>query len=119
MAVFPGKRTQITAVILAAAAMAACKDSGLPGRNTPIDEALNAEWRYPLYQSADAAAGALQLDGQRWVPSQTTVAIPQRLLRPVATSARGQLHALTWDQQPYTRLYLAAPGGEWTPVNRI
>lgn len=119
MALIPGTRMQIIAVILAATGMAACKDSGLPGRNTPIDEAMRAEWRYPLYQPADAAAGPIQLDGQRWVASQAAVEIPPHLLRPVATSEQGQLHALIWDQQPYTRLYLAAPGGEWTPVDRI
>lgn len=118
MAASPAKRTRVIAITLAAVGLAACKDSGLPGRNTPIAEAAAAEWRYPLYQPVDAAA-TFELDGQRWIPRHTTLVIPQHMLRPVAATGRGQVHALVWDRQPYTRLFLAAPGGEWTPVERI
>lgn len=113
---------RIATVIVAVAGLSACKDSGLPDRNTPIDQAMNAESRYPLYDAADPrtdpAAVAFEFDGQRWSASGAAVSVPPRLLRTVGSTAQGQLHALVWDERPYTRLYIATADGSWRPVER-
>jgi hypothetical protein len=103
--------------------LTACKDSGLPGRNTPVEEAMNAEWRYPLYSVADPLTdpftAAVSLDGERWVSDGTPIFAPQRLLQPVGTAMDREFFALTTDRRPFSRLYHGVPGGKVRSMVRL
>lgn len=93
-----------------------CKDSGLPGRNTPVDEAMRQAGGYAVYDAAepgrDPWAAAFVMGGARWQTTGPPETVPQRLLRPVASTSGIQLYALAWDEPPYSRLYAAGPEGE-------
>lgn len=107
---------------LALLLLAGCKDSGLPHRNTPADQARTLGWRYTLYEQADPlsdrAAAIFNTGGERWITSGAQETIPATLLRPVATTQGIPLYALVWDQPPYTRLYVAGQSGRWRPLGR-
>jgi hypothetical protein len=94
---------------------AGCRDSGLPGRNTPVAEAMRQAGSYPVYEAAepglDPSAGAFVMGGARWQTTGPPETVPQRLLRPVASTSGIQLYALSWDEPPYSRLYAAGPEG--------
>jgi hypothetical protein len=93
-----------------------CRDSGLPGRNTRVEDAMRQTGGYPVYEAAapgvDPSAAAFVMGGVRWQTTGPPETVPQRLLRPVASTSGIQLYALTWDEPPYSRLYAAGPEGE-------
>jgi len=111
------------AAIIAVLATVACRDSGLPNRNTPVEEAAQREPPYPLYESAGSAqAGALGLytiGERRYLPSAAAERIPPLLLRPLGVAGGQQIVALVWDTEPYDRLYLSAPDGRYHPLTRV
>jgi hypothetical protein len=115
-------------VLLPLAVLIGCEDVGLPGRNTPEEEAARREWRYDVYDEGvtpagtaeamihDAAAPAPQTGaaqqpmemGRHYVPTTETMRIPQHLLRPVTGMGGTPLFALATDRAPYHRLFAAA-----------
>ena len=113
---------RIGAVALLAAISSGCVDSGLPGKNLPLDEARFREWSYPLYEMAVHPSGLpdlISFDDGTWA----LMAAPHRkggmesalerspqLLRPVS-GGEAQFMALAWDTPPYNRLFLRAPSG--------
>lgn len=101
--------------VLALILVAGCRDSGLPHRNTPADQARLQAWRYPVYEVAtpltDAAAGVYTLGEQRFIATAAVEHVPERLLRPVGTAQGRQLFALSWDRSPFDRLYMVGPDG--------
>lgn len=107
---------------LALLVLAGCQDSGLPGRNTPAEDARTREWRYTLYEQADPltdrAAAIFNMGGERWMTSGAQESIPASLLRPIASTQGIDLYALVWDEPPYTRLYVAGQAGRWRPLAR-
>jgi hypothetical protein len=102
--------------------LAACKDSGLPGRNTPSSQAALQQSRYPVYEAGaatgGAGAGGFVLGGQTWVRAGTRETIPLRLLKPVGNAQGAEIYALSWDGAPYTRLYMRAEDGSSWPLSR-
>lgn len=109
-------------LLLPVAVLIGCEDVGLPGRNTPLEEATTAAWRYEVYDvgvtppgtseamvhytspAADPGAQAAEM-GQHYLPSAETIEIPEHLLQPVAGMGGAQLFALATDDPPYHRLY--------------
>ncbi|NLG63356.1 MAG: hypothetical protein GX539_14055 [Candidatus Cloacimonetes bacterium] len=110
------------AVALLAVMSRACVDSGLPGKNLPLDVARFREWSYPLYEAAvtpsglpdlvsfDDATWALQAATRTEAGLESALERNPQFLRPVS-GGEAQFLALTWDQSPYNRLFLRAPSG--------
>lgn len=110
-------------VVLAATSLTACRDSGLPHRNTPVEEAASKEWRYPLYESAGTAQsgslGLYTIGERRYLPSAALERIPTIAVRPIGIANGQQIVALAWDDEPFDRLYLAASDGRFHPLLRV
>jgi hypothetical protein len=105
-------------VALCGAALAACRDSGLPGKNLPRQEARHREFRYPAYQpTADNAPIALA--GRHWIGALPVESIPDRLLVPVGSAGGQTLYAPRGRQAPYSRLYARVGDGRWRPFVRL
>lgn len=96
--------------------MAGCKDSGLPGRNTPVAEAEQTAWSYPAYEAA--GTNAVRIAEQDWMVAGPPIRIPADLLVAVGQDGGHEVFALATDPAPYTRLYLAE-GGAWKPFARV
>ncbi|MGH7553813.1 MAG: hypothetical protein ACREMQ_12375 [Longimicrobiales bacterium] len=99
-----------------------CKDSGLPDRNLPLEEAMNRQWRYPVYEAAtpttDPDARVFTVDGRSWMTTGERQEIPQALLKPAGNAEGIQLFALVWDEGPFTRLYILGQDGQYRPLAR-
>jgi hypothetical protein len=97
--------------------LGACRDSGLPDRNLPLDEARFREFRYPAYQPL-AQSAPVAAAGRVWIGAASVETVPQRLLTPVATVEGVVLYGLRNQVNP-GRLY--APVGEdrWQPYLRL
>lgn len=104
------------AVLGVALALAGCKDSGLPGRNTPQAEAEQMEWSYPAYQAS--GAHAVTFGETEWMVAGPPLRIPADLLTVVGGEAGRELYALTTDAEPYSLLYQWDADG-WTPLARV
>ncbi len=110
------------AVALLAVLSSGCVDSGLPGKNLPLEVARFREWSYPLYQEAVQPSGLpdlISFDGGTWALQAapftesgliSTLERDPQLLRPVSGGTE-QFLALAWDEAPYNRLFLRAPSG--------
>lgn len=110
------------AVALLAVLSSGCVDSGLPGKNLPLDVARFREWSYPLYQEAVQPSGLPDLvsfDQGTWALQaapfaeaglESALQRNPQLLRPVS-GGEAQFLALSWDQPPFDRLFLRAPSG--------
>jgi hypothetical protein len=107
---------RIGGLALLGLAAAGCKDSGLPGRNTPVAEAERTAASYIVYENA--AAPAVTLGDQRWMAAGPPIRIPARMLVPVGRDAARDVYALASDPEPYTRLYVKSAGG-LTPLARV
>ncbi|HSJ06167.1 MAG TPA: hypothetical protein VK936_05655 [Longimicrobiales bacterium] len=104
----------VTAVV----GLAGCKDSGLPDRNLPIDQARHREFGYPAYQpTADNPPVAHA--GRHWIRSLPLESIPAGLLEPVGGADGLQLYALRGSRPPYTRLYTPIGEDRWAPLLRL
>jgi hypothetical protein len=110
------------AVALLAVISSGCVDSGLPGKNLPLDVARHREWSYPLYQAAVQPSGLpdlISFDGGTWALQaapfveaglESALQRDPQLLRPVS-GGEAQFLALAWDEAPFDRLFLRAPSG--------
>lgn len=112
-------------LLLPLAVLAGCEDVGLPGRNTPEEEAANRVWSYDVYDEGVKPAGTAEAMvhyptpaaqpggaaaemGRHYLPGGETMHIPQHLLRPVAGMGGTPLFALATDKPPYDRLFALA-----------
>ncbi len=112
-------RVTAFAATLVLLGLGACKDSGLLNRNSPLAEAMHRPSRYPVYEATSPASTFIvRVGGQSWITAGQPEAIPQALLKPVATAQGVQLYALVWDQSPYTRLYVSAEDGGFRSLAR-
>jgi hypothetical protein len=113
----------VACALAAGVLLGGCRDSGLPGRNTPVEEAMTGTSPYPLYEAADprmpGGPAIFTVGEQRWLSQSGSVAVPRRLLRPVGATGGYQIHALTWDDAPYGMLFATAPNGTVRPLARI
>jgi hypothetical protein len=96
----------------------ACRDSGLPGKNLPYEQARHREFRYPAYEPADSAT-PIALAGRYWVGALPVESIPDRLLVPVGSAGGQTLFAPRGRQSPYSRLYARVSEGRWRPYVRL
>ncbi len=106
-------------VAIAGLALGACKDSGLPGKNLPLNEGMQAEWRYAAYEKTPAAAKVMTLEGHRWQITGAQETVPTRMLRSVATVNGAEVFSLKWDEAPYDRLYTAGENGRYSVIANI
>jgi hypothetical protein len=102
-----GGAVRIGAAMLVAAAFTACRDSGLPDRNLPLEEARTRPFRYSTYDAAGDLP-AVTVGERQWLAAGAPMHIPDRLLTPLAG---GSVYALATDAEPYTRLFVRSPSG--------
>jgi len=95
-------------------ALAGCRDSGLPDRNLPLDQAEQRALPYSLHEPAPA--GGIRYDGAEWVVAGRPMQISASLLVPVEVEG-GEAWALATDAPPRDRLYVNS-GDAWTPLAR-
>jgi hypothetical protein len=103
--------------MLVLVALTGCRDSGLPDRNLPLQEAEQRQWRYPLYASG-VTSSTIRHDGADWAIAGAPVVAPARMFAAVGGEGGRTVHALTNDSPPYDRLYLQTDTG-WRPYARI
>ena len=108
-------RTMIGVAAVLAAAVAGCKDSGLPGRNTELAVADTAGWSYPAYEAG--STHAVRVWDQDWMVAAPAIRIPADLLVEVARAGQREVFALATDTEPYSRLYLREAEG-YAPMAR-
>lgn len=116
------RRRTLVLALLAMLGAAGCKDSGLPDRNLPLEEARHRVGAYPVYQMAGAIPGTPQLitmNETTWALqappayySLGTASVPSRLLR--AGGGDAVLSTMVWDETPFDRLYAGAGAPMWT-----
>jgi hypothetical protein len=99
-----------------ALSLAACKDSGLPGKNRPLAEAMQSEWRYPAYENTPAASKVLSLAGQSFQMTGAKEHIPERMLKSVASTDGASVYSLKSDEAPYDRLFKAEADGGYSVI---
>ncbi|MEO5511528.1 MAG: hypothetical protein ABIV28_06310 [Longimicrobiales bacterium] len=114
-----GKSAAWSAAIFTVLALGGCKDSGLPGKNRPLNEAMQSEWRYPAYEQVAGADSVMSLAGHRWQITGEKQTIPSRLLAPVATVNGAEIFSLKSDVAPYDRLYSATTDGKYSVIANI
>jgi hypothetical protein len=103
---------------LATAGLAACRDSGLPDRNLPLEEARHREYGYVVYERTPDSRPVVAA-GRHWLRSQQVETIPDHLLVPVAAYEGTQLYATRGARAPYSRLYARVGDGRWNPYLRL
>ena len=96
----------VGAAVLAIAA-GGCVDSGLPGKNLPLEEARTRPFRYSVYEARPSSP--VRVADREWVAAGAPIAIPLRLLTPVTPD--GNVYALSTDAEPWTRLYRRSESG--------
>jgi hypothetical protein len=101
-------RAALGVAVLLAAASAGCKDSGLPGRNTPIAVADTASWTYPAYDKG--TTHPIRVWEHDWLIAAPAIRIPAGRLVEIARDGDRQVFALVSDTEPYSRLYLRESG---------
>ncbi len=111
-----GTPARWTVLAVAGLLMGACKDSGLPGKNVPLAQAEQAEWRYAAYEKTAAASKVLSLGDQSFQFTGATEHVPERMLKSVATVEGAAMYSLKSDEAPYDRLFTAAQGGGYSVV---
>lgn len=115
------------AALLAVLAAVGCKDSGLPDRNLPLEEARHRVWSYPLYDvvvapglpllvNVDETVWALQARPAFY--SLESAIVPETMTN-TATAGRAALQALTWDEAPFDRLYASTEAGRSVTYERV
>ena len=127
-------RVAMIAVALVAVAANGCKDSGLPDRNLPFDEAahrppdalvqaVHPDTRARAHASeadrAHAGAGVamgarpITIGDQTFAPAGQPRSVDAASLAAVGGSGAMSFSAARWDSPPYDALYLAHPGGTY------
>jgi hypothetical protein len=96
----------------------ACRDSGLPDRNLPLQEARHRQYSYPAYQPL-ANNVPVAAAGRHWIRSAAVEQIPANKLVPVATVDGMQLYAVRGTAAPYSRLYAPVGQDRWAPYLRL
>lgn len=100
------------------ATLAGCRDSGLPDRNLPLEEARHRQFSYPAYQPlADNAPIAAA--GRHWLRSSAVETIPAAMLEPVQGTDGTPLYAVRGSRAPYARLYTPVGPDRWAPLLRL
>jgi hypothetical protein len=110
--------TRLMMLVLLGVALTACKDSGLPDRNVPLQEARHRQYSYPTYQPL-ANNAPVAAAGRHWVRSAAVEEIPAGVLVPVASVDGTQLYAVRGAQAPYSRLYAPVGTNRWAPYLRL
>jgi len=90
---------------LAILSVAACTDSGLPGKNLPLDEAESKPMEYSLYDGASNVP-AVRFGDHVWLAAGPTEQIQEHLLARVGDDSGRDVFALVTDPAPHTRLYV-------------
>ena len=122
---------------IALVALAGCKDSGLPDRNLPYEEAAHrppdalVQAVHPATRAggADAHGGmpmdsahagaaanasrAVTIGEQTFVPAGMPLDIDAALLTQVGAGGGMSFHAVRGDDAPYDRVYMTHPGGRY------
>lgn len=111
-----GMAAALTAAALSVV-LAGCKDSGLPGKNLPLDQARTKPFRYSTYD-AQADPPPARVDGRTWRAAGPAEPIPAGLLVPVDAGAGVPMFSLTTDPAPHSRLYLKT-GDLYTPYAMV
>jgi hypothetical protein len=110
-------RVKLVAAAIAVLAAAGCKDSGLPDRNLPLEEARHRQWSYPLYDMVVAPGLPLlvNVDETMWALQAAPAfyslgapSVPEHMLRAATAGGPVALRALSWDDAPFDRLYAGA-----------
>jgi hypothetical protein len=86
-------------------AFAACRDSGLPGKNLPLEEARTRVFPYSVYDAAENVA-PVRFQDRTWMVAGPPVSMDARLLRALEGEGERAVFALATDSEPYTRLYV-------------
>lgn len=111
--------TLTIAAAFAILALAGCKDVGLEGLNTPLEEATHAPPQQPsvvMMEGGTAAAehvGPVRVGNQRWIPGGPPIEMEEAAVQSVGSAAGRIFYAFTWDEPPYDRLLVPARDGEW------
>lgn len=111
--------TRTIAAAFAILALAGCKDVGLEGLNTPLEEAMHAPPQQPsvvMMEGGAAAAehvGPVRVGNQRWIPGGPPIEMEEGAVQSVGSAAGRIFYAFTWDEPPYDRLLAPARNGEW------
>ena len=103
------------AVTMAVLALAGCKDSGLPGKNLPLQLAEHKPLPYPVYSypQGQLQVGAIEVAGRDWLTVQVEERIPDALMVALPTGDGPTVYALAWDDAPYDRLYHQLAAGRY------
>jgi hypothetical protein len=109
---------KMAVVVGCGATLAGCRDSGLPGKNLPLQQARHREFRYPAYQRSPENVPVAAV-GYHWIPGPPPETIPERLLTPVGAAGGQTLYAPRGQQAPHSRLYARASDGRWRPYVRL
>jgi hypothetical protein len=108
----------VVVVLAMAAGLTACRDSGLPDRNLPLQEARHRQYTYPAYQPL-ANNAPVAAAGRHWLRSSAVETIPAGVLVPVAAVDGTQLYAVRNARTPHDRLYARLGEDRWAPYLRI
>lgn len=102
-------RKGVPAVLLVGLTAAACVDSGLPGKNLPLEDART---KAPVYETYDAAhrAGPVHYDDLDWLAAGPPQHIASSLLTAVP-EAGVDVFVLAGESGPHARLYLRTEDG--------
>jgi hypothetical protein len=96
-------------LMAACVALAGCVDSGLPGKNLPLEEAHAKPFRYSTYD-ASADLPVAHMDGRAWRPAGPPEFVPASMLQPAMASGVSAAFTLRTDAAPIDRLYV--PSGD-------
>ena len=117
---------------LALLGLTACQDVGLPDRNLPLEDAKHRApaalvaavhgtgtdslmareaTEQPVAREGELGAERkrpVAIAGRAYIVSGRAHEVPRDMLRPVGSYQGRPLYALSWDQQPFDRLYTPA-----------
>jgi hypothetical protein len=97
--------------------LTACRDSGLPDRNLPLQEARHRQYSFVAYEPANQPPIAFA--GRHWIRSLPIETIPVARLEAVGAVDGTELFALRGARTPYSRLYAPAGEDRWAPYLRL
>jgi hypothetical protein len=102
---------------IVAVALSGCVDSGLPGKNLPLEQARTKPFRYSVYDAASDLPAA-EVAGRTWRPAGPPEPVPASLLVPVESMGAHDVFSLSTDPAPHSRLYVRT-GTLYTPYARV